>query len=121
MEIIKRLYKQAVVIAIPLAALSFLIDRKMPLSILLGAFLALLNLKGLSHGVKNLLSSTKATLKLVILSLLRLTLVFAALVLLALSRMVNLIGLLIGLTIVFGLLLKEGLRASKEMDDADAR
>lgn len=121
MEITKRLYRQTAMIILPLAVISFFIDRKVPLGILLGGFLGLLNLQGLSRGVQGLLHTPKATLKLVILSLLRFTLLFAVLVLIAMSRLVNLFGLLLGFTVVFGLLLKEGLRGARESDNADTR
>lgn len=118
MEIIKRVYKQAVFIILPLALLSAFIGwgedtGKMPLSIIVGGAIGLANLKGLVWGIESLLGTYKASTKLVFLSLLRLFILFAIIIILAALRLVNLFGLILGMTVVFALLIKEGLKNAK--------
>jgi hypothetical protein len=113
--IVKRLYKQTLFILIPVAALSAFIEpKKLPLSILIGGVLALLNLKGLARGLESLLGTYRPTGKLVMLSMVRLFLLFAVIVVLAVYKLVNLLGLMAGFTVVFLLLIKEGLKVAKE-------
>ena len=116
MDILKRIYKQAAFLLIPAAAVSALIEpKKLPLSIILGGVFALLNLKGMSWGLGNLLGSYKATSKLVILGIIRLTVLFSVITALAVLRLVSLMGLLIGFTLIFMLLLKEGVAAARDV------
>lgn len=115
MEIIRRLYKQAVLVVLLVAAGSLLIEpKKLPLSIILGGLLGILNLKGLSWGIESLLHSQKATTKLIFLTFLRLGILASVITALAILRLINLFGILIGFTIVFVLLIKEGLKVSSE-------
>jgi hypothetical protein len=110
---IKRLYKKALFVLVPVAALSALVEpKKLPLSILIGGVLGLLNLKGLARGVENLVGSS--AMRLVIFSILRLFILAAVIVILVAAKVVNIMGLLIGFTIIFALLLAEGLKISKE-------
>lgn len=110
---IKRLYKKALFVIIPVAALSALIEpKKLPLSILIGGVLGLLNLKGLARGVESLVGSSPA--RLVIFSIMRLSILAVVIVILVKAKIVNIMGLLIGFTVIFALLLSEGLKISKE-------
>lgn len=109
------LYKKAAFVIVPLALLSAFIEPvKLPLGIFLGGVLALLNLRGLIRGVENLVDTYRPTARLVVMSFFRLFVLFAVISALAISRLVNLIGLLIGFTLVLGLLLMEGFEISKE-------
>ncbi len=115
MEIIRKIYRQSAFILIPAAAVSAVIDwKKMPLSILIGGVLALANLKGLAWGVSGLIGSQKATIKLVLFSMIRFFIIFAVLLVLLLFGVVNIIGVIVGLTIVFTLFLKEGLKSAQK-------
>ncbi len=110
-----RLYKHTLIILVPLSLLSALIEPfKLPLGIFLGGVFGLVNLKGMKRGLEGLLGTYRPAGKLVFLSLFRLFVLFAAITLLAMTRTVNLFGLLIGFTVVFAVLIKEGLRAAKE-------
>ena len=104
-------------VLIPVSALSAFIEPvKLPLGIFLGGVLALLNLRGLSRGVENLLGTHSPAAKLVAMSMFRLLLLGGIIAVLAVTRSVNLIGLLVGFVIVYTLLLVEGLKISKEMN-----
>lgn len=112
---IRRIYKQTAILILPLAAIAAAFEpKKLPLSIFLGALLALLNLKGMHWGLGNLLGSYKATSKLLILSIIRLTALFTIITILAVSGLVSLMGLLIGFTVVFVILLKEGIASVQD-------
>lgn len=115
MEIIRRLYRQSAAVVIPLALLSAFIEwKKLPISIVLGALLGLLNLKGLSSGIERLVHSQKATMKIVFLTLIRLSVLFGIIIIVSALRLVNILGLVAGFTVVFALLMKEGLKVSGE-------
>lgn len=114
MDLIRSIYKKAVIILIPLAVLSSLIEpKKLPAGILVGGILALLNIKGLAWGVEGLIGSEKASAKILFLSQFRLVMLFLVITVLVYLKIVNIFGVLVGLTVVFALVLIEGYRHSK--------
>ncbi|MDP2753747.1 MAG: hypothetical protein Q8P40_05070 [Nitrospirota bacterium] len=120
MNLTKRIYKQAALILLPLAVLSAFIEKyinleKLPLSIIIGGILGLVNLRGLARSVENLVGTYRLTAKVVIFSILRLAMLAVILVILIALRLVSIMGLLIGFTVVFFVIMKEGLRESKEL------
>ena len=116
MILTKRIYKYVILILLPLAALSAFLDwKKLPYSILIGGILGLANFRGLVRNIEGLIGTHRPTAKIVIFSLLRLTLLAAILTLLVAFRIVNVFGILIGFTVVFIMIIKEGLRAAKEL------
>ncbi|MDP2166909.1 MAG: hypothetical protein Q8J64_01100 [Thermodesulfovibrionales bacterium] len=115
MELIKRIYRQAGFVIVPAAAISaFFEPKKLPISIVLGGIFGLANLKGLTWGMGNLMGSYNAAPKLVVLSIIRLLILFTVITALTVLRLVSLMGLMIGFTLVFMVLLKEGILAAKE-------
>jgi Ca2+/Na+ antiporter len=115
MDLIRKIFKKSVIILIPLAALSSLIEpKKLPAGIIAGGILALLNIKGLAWGVEGLIGAEKATAKMLFLSQFRLVVLFVVITVLVYLRIVNVFGLLLGLTVVFALVLIEGYRHSKK-------
>ncbi|MEJ2695128.1 MAG: hypothetical protein P8013_00620 [Candidatus Sulfobium sp.] len=114
MELIRKIYKKAVIILIPLAALSSLVEpKKLPAGIIVGGILALLNIKGLAWGVEGLIGSERATGKILFLSQFRLVMLFLVITVLVYLKVVNVFGVLAGLTVVFALVLIEGYRHSR--------
>ncbi len=115
MDLIKRIHRQGTIILILLAAASALYEwKKLPLSILVGGALGLANIKGLAWGLKDFASAGRPSGKVIFLSLFRFFMIAFILVILALLKLINLIGVLIGFTVVFLLVIKEGLRFAKE-------
>ncbi len=116
---IRRINRQAAWILIPLSLLSALIDwKRLPLGILTGGALALVNLKGIQWGVLGLTNPEAvrgATGKLLFFSMFRLLIVFIALALLLYLGLINIIGALTGLTVVFVLVMKEGLVEARRL------
>ncbi len=119
MEMVKKINKQAAVVLIIAALFSALFDyKRMPLGVLVGGALALANLKGIHWGVKAMINPETANMakgRLIIFSFFRLMLVFVILAVLLYLHLVNIFGVLIGLTIVFVLIMKEGLTAAKNL------
>ncbi len=119
MEMIKRINKQSIAVLIVAAILSSFFDwKKLPLSVLIGGALALANLKGIHWGVSALINpeeASEAKGKLVFFSMFRLLIVFVLLAVMLYFKLVNIFGVLTGLTIVFIIIMKEGLIASKKL------
>ena len=129
MEILKRVIKQSSIVIIPLALISLLLERQyenlrfirlfgnpgvVPLSIIIGGIMGVANLKGLVWGIESLLNTGKASAKLVFLSLFRLCVFFTAIIILTFLKLINLLGLVVGLTIVFLVIIKEGVRIAHD-------
>jgi len=116
MTLLTRIYKRAVFILVPLALLSAFIEwKKLPFSILIGGILGLINLRGLARGVYSIVGTYRPTAKIVISTILRLGFLAVVLILLFALKVVNVFGILIGFTVVFVLIMTEGLRAAKEL------
>jgi hypothetical protein len=114
MEILKGVIQKSIIILLPSAILSaFLEWKKLPFSIIVGGILGILNLRGLVRGVEGFIGSKGLTFKILFFSMIRLSILFTMILVLLWLRVVNVLGLLFGLTIVFILILIEGLRVSK--------
>ncbi len=115
MEILKRVIKKSVFIILPAIIISafFIEARKVPVGILMGWLFGIFNLRTLSRNVEGLVGSEKATFKLVFLSMTRLLLLCAAIFVLVYYKIVNILALLFGLTVVFVLILTEGAKVGK--------
>ncbi|VAX34509.1 hypothetical protein MNBD_NITROSPIRAE03-440 [hydrothermal vent metagenome] len=117
MKMIKRINRQAILVLIPLSLLSALIEwKKLPLSILTGGALALVNLKGLyweALVLTNPEAARGATGNLLFFSMFRLLIIFIILTVLLAFSLINIFGALTGLTVVFILIMKEGLAEAR--------
>ena len=124
-NLIKRLHKQAFIFLIiaatvttATAALTSVADwRKLPHSVLIGGLLGLANFKGLAWGLKDFATLQRPSGKLIFWSMVRFFILSLVLIVLAILKLINFFGILIGLTVVFALIIKEGLRAVKESSD----
>jgi|YelNatPaOPRAMG01_1025707.scaffolds.fasta_scaffold14682_6 hypothetical protein len=120
MDLVKRVYKQGLILIIPIAIISsFLEWKKLPLSIIIGALLGFANLKGLAWGIERFFGPYKPSGKLIFLSIIRFFILTCILFILALLKIINFIGLLIGFTVIFFLIIKEGLRVVKESSNKE--
>jgi len=116
MILLKRIYKRTLLILLPLSLLSAFIEwKKLPLSILIGGILGLINLRGLARGVHSLVGTYRPTAKIVISTIFRLGFLALVLIILFAFKIVNAFGILIGFTVVFVLIMTEGLRVAKEL------
>ena len=122
MDLIRRIFRTSLIILFPVATASALIEwKKLPVSILVGGILGLANLKGLAWGVGGLLGSQRAGGRMVIFSLFRLIMLFLILSTLVYLKLVNIFGILAGLTIVFTLVVTEGLKYAREQSDSERK
>jgi hypothetical protein len=114
--LIKRTYKQSIIILLSLSMLSAFIEwKKFPISILVGGILGLANLGGIARAVEGLIRKHRSSGRLIFFSIFRLTILASILTILVVYKLVNIFGVLIGFTVVVIVILKEGLRAAKEM------
>lgn len=129
---VKRVIRISVPLLLILCGISLIIDwhsirfaglfgstRFISHSIIIGGLLGLANLKGLVWGIETLLGTQKANTRLVYLSLIRLGILFAIIITLAGMKLINLIGLVAGLTTVFIVMIIEGIKMAKE-DTSDS-
>jgi len=101
-----------VLLVVAAAGLAFVEPRKLPASLLAGGLLGMLNFQGLHRGLEMMLGSHRPAGKLLFLSIFRLLIVSAIIILLAIARLVNLPALAAGFTVVVAVVVAEGLRAS---------
>ncbi|MFN3479649.1 MAG: hypothetical protein ACK415_04605 [Thermodesulfovibrionales bacterium] len=126
MDLIKRVIRKSVPLLLILCGVSLIVNwdrvsfaklfgntRYIPHSIIIGGLLGLANLRGLVWGIETLLGTQRANTRLVYLSLIRLGILFAIIITLAAMKLINLIGLVTGLTIVFLVMIFEGLKIAK--------
>ena len=126
---VKKILKQTTFVVVPLVLLSLLVDWNreglrflrpfgnpdfMTISIIVGAVLGIANLKAMMWGLERMLGTHQASGKLVFLSLFRLFILFAIIIILAALNLINFLGLLAGMTVVFLLLIKEGLKMAQK-------
>lgn len=115
MDLIQKIHRTSLVLLVTLAVIAAFIEwKRLPLSILVGGLLGLLNLKAIAWGVQGLLGSPKAGTKMLFFSQFRLVMLFLLLAVLAYLKLVNMFGVLAGFTIVFTTIIIEGLRHSRE-------
>lgn len=128
MDLIKRVIRISVPVLLILCGISLVINwdsisfaklfgstRYIPHSIIIGGLLGLANLKGLAWGIETLLGTQKASTRLVYLSLIRLGILFTIIIALAALRLINLIGLVIGMTTIFIVMVLQGIKKAKEI------
>ena len=113
-NMIRRINTQSAYVLAPLALMAlFKPGWIFSLSLVLGGLMGIVNLKGIIWSATALLGTEKAQTKMMFLSFFRILIIFSALVVLAVFKLVNAYGLLIGFTIVFIIIVKEGLLSAK--------
>ncbi len=114
MDLIRKIYRSSLLVLIPVSVLSAFIEwKKLPASIIIGGILGLLNIKGLAWGVEGLLGTYKANAKMIIFSSFRLLALCIIIAVLVYLKLVNIFGILVGFTIIFTMLVIEGLKYAK--------
>jgi hypothetical protein len=114
MEILKRVIKKSLFIIIPAAVISAFFEwKKLPLGIIAGGLFGILNLRGLVRSVEGFIGTERLTAKIIFLSMTRLFILFAAIFILIWFKIINVLGMLFGFTVIFVLILIEGMKVSK--------
>ena len=115
MEILKGVIKKSIVVIVPSIALAayFIEMRTVPAGIFIGWVFGIFNLRSLTRSVQGFVTADKSKSVLVFLNMFRLLGMFAAMTVLIYYRVINVLGLLYGFTVVFILILVEGIRIGK--------
>jgi hypothetical protein len=114
MDLIRKINRNTLIILFPLAMASAFIEwKKLPFSILISGMLGLFNIRALAWGVQGLLGPHKSTAKTIFFSQFRLVMLFLILTTLILLRLVSILGVLAGFTVVFVMVIIEGLKHSR--------
>ena len=114
MEILKRVAFKTILIVVPCAAISAFYEwKKLPLGIIAGGLFGILNLRGLVRSVEGFINSNMLSTKLILMSFTRLFILFSAIFILLWFKIINVFGLLFGFTVVFVLILVEGMKVAK--------
>ena len=114
MDLIQKIHRHSLIVLFPLAAVSAFIEwKKLPLSIVTGGILGLLNIRALAWSVQGLLGSHRASSKMLFFSQFRLIMLFLVLTTLVYLKLVNIFGILAGFTTVFSMVIIEGLMYAK--------
>ncbi len=129
MDMTKKVLKQTTIVIVPLVILSLIVDWNkeslrflrpfgnpdyVTISIVLGAVLGIANLRAMIWSLESMLGTRQASAKLVFLSLLRLFILFAIIIVLAALQLINFLGLLAGMTVPFIFLIKEALKMAQK-------
>mgnify|MGYP001773666453 CR=1 FL=1 len=117
MELFKRILKLSLIVTIPAIALSALITGgiRFPLGVLTGSLAGILNLRAIVRNVSSITGGQRITGRYIILSTFRLLGIFLLLFILIWKGIVDVFGILLGFTIVFVIIIKEGLREAGQM------
>lgn len=116
----KKISTSAIYILAPASLIALLIfDWKASLSLILGGFFAILNFRGVIWGVENIVALDKSKSKMMIMTLFRLLVLFSILLILLIFGVINIPAIAVGFTVVFMLILKEGLSRAKEIRDIE--
>jgi hypothetical protein len=128
MAIGTRIVKKSAFVILPLTLLSFVVDWRseslrflrifgdpafIPVSIAIGGLLGLANINGLIWSLERLLGSARANAKLVFVSMFRLLILFAVIIALTALRLINFLGLLTGMLVVFLVLIREAVHQAQ--------
>ncbi len=115
MDLVHKIQKSSLIVLLPLAVLSAFVEwKKLPLSVLIGGALGLANLRGLAWGVRGLLGAEKATSRMLFFSQFRIIMLFLVLAVIVYLKLVNIFGILAGFTVVFSMVIIEGLKYARE-------
>ncbi|MCK4911438.1 MAG: ATP synthase subunit I [Thermodesulfovibrionales bacterium] len=119
-RLIRRFSKTALVvwgIAIVLAALLF--SKQVAFGVIVGGAMGLLNMRGMARGVTGLDINNPRPARMFFGGAVRLVVICAAIVLIAMTRSVNLLGLLAGFILVVFVVVAEGVREMRLISRED--
>ncbi len=121
MDIFWRVAGQSlVIIGILIPVTAIFIDMGFSMGILAGGLAGIINFRSIVKSVRALIgniergTSSRPAGKLIFFSIMRLTLLFIVLFILISERLVNVFGILAGFTVVFLVIIREGLKEAKK-------
>ena len=108
---IKKIARNTAIILIPAAAVAaFLPYENLPLSLLIGGMLGILNIRALSWSIEGIIGTSSVTMKMLFFSQFRFVMLALIVVLLAYLRLVTIFGIMAGFSVVFSQVLFVGMR-----------
>lgn len=113
---IKKIYKNSAIGIVIFTLISMVWrDWHMPAGVIAGGLLGLFNLRGMVRSLSELQTSpTPNKTRIMVRSFVRLTLLFAAIILLAAFKAVNLVGLFVGFSVVLFCTVAEGFFSARQ-------
>lgn len=117
MELFKRVLRQSLIAGAVAIALSAALTGgiKFPVGVFVGSLAGIINLRAIVRNVSSITGGQRITGRYIILSTFRLLGLFALLFILIWKRLADVFGILLGFTIVFIFIIKEGLREARSM------
>lgn len=115
---LKKISLYATYIIAPLCVVALLLyGWKASLSLVLGGFFAIVNFRGVIWGVQNIVELDKGKSKMMFMTFFRLMVLFSILLILLIFDVIHIPAIALGLTIVFILILLEGLTRARQIKD----
>ncbi len=116
---IKKISLQGAYILAPLAVVSlFIFNWRVSLSLLLGGLFAVLNFIGVVWGVENVMAIERGKSKMLFMTFFRLMVLFSILLILLIFKVIDIAAIAFGLSVIFLLILLEGLKRARQITDA---
>ncbi len=117
MEILKRVLTNSAIILPLLMVFSGILtkDYRFPLGVFIGGLTGIFNLRAIVRNVQSITGGQRITARYILLSIFRLIGIFALLFLLIWKDLVDLFGILTGFTVVFIIIIKEGLKEARSI------
>jgi hypothetical protein len=113
MDLIRKISRNTLLLLVPAALISAFFElKKLPVSIVIGGVLGLINVMALAWSVEGTLGMRGANVRTLFFSQFRLVIVLLLIAILAYAGLVTLTGILIGFSIVFLQVLLVGIRHS---------
>ena len=99
---IKKIARNTAIILIPSAVVSAFIPlENLPFSIMIGGLLGILNLRALAWSVEGIIGTSSPNMKMLFFSQFRFVMLALIVVLLAYLKLVNMVGIMAGFSVVF--------------------
>lgn len=115
---IKKIARNTAIILIPAAAVATLLPWKnLPLSMLIGGLLGILNIRALAWSVEGVLGTSSVNMKMLFFGQFRFVMLALVVVLLAYLRLATIPGIMAGFSVVFSQVLFVGIRQAKKPSD----
>ncbi|MCX7794421.1 MAG: hypothetical protein N2257_08500 [Thermodesulfovibrionales bacterium] len=117
MELFKRIVKQSILLTLIAIVLSAILagNLKFSLGVFVGSLAGILNLRAIVKNVSSITGGQRITGRYIIFSTFRLIGLFALLFILIWKRIADVFGILLGFTIIFFMIIKEGLKEARQM------
>jgi len=109
MDLLKRVIKKSLIIILPVAAASAFFEwKRLPIGIIIGGLFGIFILRGAVKSAEGLVKAESTMVSAAFGSLTRALILFVAIFVLIWAKIINVIGMLFGFTLVFFLILYEG-------------